>query len=126
MARRGPTSALKEGPFWTSTNSVAKHQKIEGDPLGKRIFQKKSQNAKKLKRDSPGIVCYAEIKGKVWFSSLDQMVQFDTIKFRRTILVSSCGLKKNHYNSRVSLHEDSRIIGELILGLVAPEGLSSS
>ena len=41
---------------------------------------------------------------------LGQIVQFDTIKFvelLRTILVSSCGLKKKkrHYNSRVSLHE---------------------
>ena len=43
-----------------------------------------------------------------WFSSLGEMIQFGTIKFRktlRTILVSSCGLKKSHYNSRVSLHE---------------------
>ena len=46
-----------------------------------------------------------------------QMVQFDTIKFRRTILVSSCGLK-SHYNSRVSLHEaptkNSQQIGESV------------
>ena len=58
----------------------------------------------------PGSVCYAEKHEKpFWFSSLGQMVQFDTIKFRRTFknyyLVSSCGLKKSHYNSRVSLHE---------------------
>ena len=35
------------------------------------------------------------------------MIQFGAIKFCRTILVSSCGLKKkkSHYNSRVSLHE---------------------
>ena len=34
------------------------------------------------------------------------MIEFDTIKFCRTILVSSCGLKeKSHYNSRASLDE---------------------
>ena len=59
---------------------------------------------------SPGNVWYAEKEEKLfWFSSLGQMIQFGTIKFcitLRTILVSSCGLKKkSHYNSRVSLHE---------------------
>ena len=56
---------------------------------------------KNLKGDhlvSPGTVRYAEKQEKLfWFSSLGQMVQLDTIKFRRpfrTILVSSCGLKK--------------------------------
>ena len=44
---------------------------------------------------SPGMVCYAEKEEKpFWFSSLGQMIQFGTIKFCRTILVSSCGLKK--------------------------------
>ena len=44
----------------------------------------------------PGIVCYAEKEEKYfWFSSLGQMIQFGTIKFRRTILVSSYELKKN-------------------------------
>ena len=42
-----------------------------------------------------------------WFTSLGQMVQFDTnfVELCRTILVISCGLEKSHYNSRVSLHE---------------------
>ena len=36
---------------------------------------------------SPGIVCYAEKEEKLfWFSSLGQMGQFDTIKFRRTFV----------------------------------------
>ena len=48
---------------------------------------------------SPGMVCYAgKQENLFWFSSLGQMVQFDTIifglNFCRTILVSSCGLKK--------------------------------
>ena len=34
---------------------------------------------------SPRIVCYAEKEEKpFWFSSLGQMIQFGTIKFRRT------------------------------------------
>ena len=33
------------------------------------------------------------------------MVQVDTIKFRKTVLVSSCGLEKSHYERRVPLHE---------------------
>ena len=67
---------------------------------------------KKTKRGhpfvSPSIVCCALKKEKLfWFSSLGQMIQFDTIKFCRFLLVSSCGLKKkkSHYNRRVSLHE---------------------
>ena len=53
---------------------------------------------------------YAEKQEKpYWLSSLDQMIELGTIKFRRTfdrtILVSSCGLKKSNYNNRVSLHE---------------------
>ena len=57
---------------------------------------------------SPGMVCYAGKQEKLfWFSSLDQIVLFGAIIICRTILVSSCGLKKkkSHYNSRVSLHE---------------------
>ena len=30
---------------------------------------------------------------------------FQFVELLRTILVSSCGLKKSHYNVRVSLHE---------------------
>ena len=43
---------------------------------------------KKLKGDplvSSGIVCYAEKEEKLfWFSSLGQMIQFGTVKFRTT------------------------------------------
>ena len=36
---------------------------------------------------SPETVCYAEKQeNSCWFSSLGQMVQFDTIKFRRTFV----------------------------------------
>ena len=55
-------------------------------------------------------MCHAEKKEKLfWFSSLGQMLQFDTLKFQRAfrnyfgqfVWVE----KKSHYNSRVSLHE---------------------
>ena len=49
-----------------------------------------AQCRKKLKGDpliSPGIVCYKEKEEKpFWFSSLGQMVQFNTIKFCRTFI----------------------------------------
>ena len=58
---------------------------------------------------SPRIVCYAEKEEKpFWFSSLGQMVPFDTIKFRRTsknYFVHFTWIEKSHYISRVSLHE---------------------
>ena len=44
---------------------------------------------------SPGIdVTLTKNEQLLFFSSLCQMVEFDTLKFRRTFLVSSCGLKK--------------------------------
>ena len=87
--------------------SVAKLQKMKGETLGKNS-KKVSQCRKKTESGdplvSPGIVCYAEKEGKpFWFSSLGQMIQFGTINFAelsKTILVSSCELKKSHYYSR--------------------------
>ena len=59
-----------------------------------KIRKKVSQCRKKLKGGpfslsrycmSPGIVCHAEKEEKsFWFSSLGEMIQFGTIKFRRT------------------------------------------
>ena len=48
---------------------------------------------------SPGTVCCAEKQENFfWFSSLGQMIQFDSIKYHRTFVelfwISSCGLKK--------------------------------
>ena len=55
----------------------------------KKIPKKMSPVPKKIERGdslvSPGMVCYAEKQVKpFWFSSLDQIVQFDTIIFCRT------------------------------------------
>ena len=54
--------------------SVANHQKIEGDPLVRKILEKCRTMPKKCDfLVSPGIVCYEEKKEKpFWFSSLDQ------------------------------------------------------
>ena len=64
-------------------------RKIEGGPF--EDFFEKSHNAEKTERGdllvSPGTVCYAEKQEKsFWFSSLGQMVQFDTIIFRRNFV----------------------------------------
>ena len=58
------------------------------------------------------IVCYAEKEEKpFWFKSLGQLIQFGAIKIwrtSRTFVVSSCGLKKSHYNSRGSLEAPTK------------------
>ena len=52
---------------------------------------------------SPGIVCYAEKEKKpFWFSSLGQMIQFVTIKFRRTL--------KNYFGQFVWIEKRVTII----------------
>ena len=121
--------ALKEGTLSDFLISiVAKHQKLKGDLLVKKnfrkkqcrktgrgtlwdfspsnqkiewarpfgeFFSKKSQCRKKLKGDplvSPGIVCYAEKEEK-------QMIQFGTIKFRRTF--------KNYFGQFVWIEKKS-------------------
>ena len=68
---------------------IAKHQTNEGGPFGGKVSEKMSHNAEKNRKGDhlvfPGIVCYAEKeKNHFWFSSLRQMIQFGTIKFRRT------------------------------------------
>ena len=66
-----------------------KQQKIEGGPFGEKNFPKVSQCRKKIEKGdplvSPGMVCYTD-KGEnpFLFSSLDQMIQFGTIKFCKT------------------------------------------
>ena len=67
---------------------------MQGGPFEEKNFEKKipkkmSPVPKKIERGdslvSPGMVCYAEKQVKpFWFSSLDQIVQFDTIIFCRT------------------------------------------
>ena len=57
--------------------------------FGEKKIQKSLTMPKKLKGDPlvpPGNVCYAEIKEEPsYFSSLGQIVQFDTLNFRRTL-----------------------------------------
>ena len=86
---------------------------MQGDPFGKKFPKRMSRSAEKIERGDPlvlpGMVCYAEKQGKpFWSSSLGQMVQFDTIIFGRTFknyFGQFVWIEKNHYNSRVSLHE---------------------
>ena len=93
---------LKGGTFWDFSTSILSQniKKMQGDPLGKIFFRKKSlavpkKNERGESLVSPGMVCYAEKQEKpFWFSSLDQIVHFDAIIFCRTNLVSSCGQKK--------------------------------
>ena len=62
---------------------------------------------------SPPVWYVTRKKGKpFWFSSLDQKIQFGTIKFCRTFknyfgqfVWIEKKKEKSHYNSRVSLHE---------------------
>ena len=84
-----------------------KTPKNEGGDFGEKLekslpMPKKTESGDPLV--SPGIVFYAEKEeNPFWFSSLGQMIQFGTINFAelsRTILVSSCELKKRHYYSR--------------------------
>ena len=68
------------------TSIVAKHQNIEGEPFGNFFSGKSLTMPKKLKPFS--LSRYCMLRGKrgipFWFSSLGQMIQFGTIKFRRT------------------------------------------
>ena len=90
---------LKGGPLgFFNINSVAKHQKIEAGTLWGKFFSKKiSQCRKKTETGdhlvSPGIACYAKNGKFFWFSSLGQMVQFDTIIFRRTFVELFCSVR---------------------------------
>ena len=59
-----PKKSERRDPLgFFNIHSVAKHQKLKGDPLGK-IFRKKVSMPKKSEREDPlvsaGIVCYAE------------------------------------------------------------------
>ena len=69
---------LKGGTFWDFLTSILSQniKKMQGDPLAKFFFRKKSRSAEKNERGeplvSPGTVCYAEKQEKpFWFSSLD-------------------------------------------------------
>ena len=90
-----PKKTERRNPLGLSIiHSVAKHQKNAGGPFEEKNPKKNSEKKclavpKKIERGdslvSPGMVCYAEKQVKpFWASSLGQMVQFDTITFRRT------------------------------------------
>ena len=90
---------------FSNIHSVAKHKKMQGDPLRKKISKKKCLAVpKKIERGdslvSPGMICYAEKQVKpFWSSSLGQMVLFDTIIFCRTL--------KNYFGQFVWIEKKS-------------------
>ena len=79
---------LEQWTLWSFSTSIVSQniEKIEGRPFVE-IFSEKYHNAEKNGSGDlsvpPGIVCYAK-KNFFWFSLLGQMVQFDTMKLRRT------------------------------------------
>ena len=92
-------------------------KKLKGESLGKKFPEKKSRSAETNWKGDPlvshVVVCYTRNQEKpFWFSSLDLIVQFGAIKFCRLsknyfgqFVWIEKEKKKNHYNSRVSLHE---------------------
>ena len=80
---------LKGGPLGLfNIHSVAKHPKIEGDPLGNFFSKRSLTMPKKLIGGPFSLSRYGMLRGKqekrFWFSSLGQMIQFVTKKFCRT------------------------------------------
>ena len=84
-----------------STSILSQNSKrIEGVPFGEKIFPEKSLAVPKKNRKVGTLwsrpvwyVTRENRKTPFWFSSLGQMVQY-FVELLRTILVSSCGLKK--------------------------------
>ena len=93
--KAGPNWRAKKGDLWDFlTSIVAKHQKIEGGSFGE-FFPKKVSQCRKTKGGPFSLAQYCMLS--FWFSSLGEIVQFDTLKLRRslrTIMVSSRGLMK--------------------------------
>ena len=94
---------LKGGTLWDFSTSILSQniKKMQGDPLGKKFFEKKSRSAEKNERGdplvSPGMVYYAE--KPFWFSSIGQIVQFGAIIFCRTF--------KNYFGQFVWIEKKS-------------------
>ena len=70
-------------------HSVAKHQKIEVDPLGIFFRQKRFTMPETTVREHFTFARYCMLRGEkgkpFWFSSLGQMVQSDAIKIHSTL-----------------------------------------
>ena len=78
---------LKGGTLWDFSTSILSQniKQMQGDPLRKKNFRKKSLAVPKKWKGGYGMVCYPEKQEKpFWFSSLGQIVQFGAIIFCRT------------------------------------------
>ena len=80
----------ERGTLWNFSRSILSQniKKLKGDP-SVNFFSKSLTMPKKTERGDllvlPGIESYAEKKEQLfWLNSLGQMVQFGTLKFRRT------------------------------------------
>ena len=97
---------LKGGPFGIFQHPFCPNtSKNWRGPFGEFFFRKKVSQCRKNWKllVSPGIVCYTEKEEKpFWFSSLGQMIQFGTIKFRRTF--------KNYFGQFVWIEKKVTII----------------
>ena len=105
---------LKGETLWDFPTSILSQniKKMQGGPFEEKNPKKNSEKkclavSKKIERGdslvTPGMVCYAEKRVKpFWFSSLGQMVQFDTIIFCRTL--------KNYFGQFVWIEKKVTII----------------
>ena len=82
MPKNSKGGVFNKNPLGFSTFILSQNiKKMKGDPLG-NFFPKKVSQCRKIEREP---VCYAGKQEKpFWFSSLDQIVQFDAIIFSRT------------------------------------------
>ena len=100
----------ERGILWDFPTSILSQnsKNIEGGTLWGKFFSEKSLTVPKtIERGdplvSPGMVCYAGKPEKpFWFSSLDKIVQFGAIIFRRTF--------KNYFGQFVWIEKKATII----------------
>ena len=99
LGKKSPNAEkLKGGTLWgfSTSNLSQNSKKIEGDPLEKFFFRKKSLTVPKKMKGGPfGLARYGMLRGKPFsFSSLGQIVQFGAIIFCRTFLSVHVDRKK--------------------------------
>ena len=85
------TKKLERRTLWNFLTSFLSQniKKLKGGPIGKKGFFRKSPTMpRKTGRGPFSVAWYCMLQEKkekpLWFSSLGQMVQFNTMKFRKT------------------------------------------
>ena len=114
LDRIGAPGPAGRGHFWGFLTSILLQniKKLKGPFGGKKDFQKKSHNVKKIERGPFSLARYCLLRWKrnnfyisVLCAKWPNLKPKSFVKLCWTILVSSCGLKKKSQYSRVSLHE---------------------